>query len=87
MPKLTYSNAKLVETLSAAAHDGWMVSKRLKGITSQKSESGEELMVPYDALSEEAKDLDRNVVRAGLEAIERTGHKVVQETEADTNGG
>lgn len=47
-----------------------MNSKRARGIESRKSEKGEELMVPYEALSEEAKDLDRASVKAVYAAIE-----------------
>jgi hypothetical protein len=46
-----------------------MESKRARGFTSRKSESGEELMVPYEQLSESAKELDRASVRAVYEAI------------------
>lgn len=57
------------ERIAAAVHERWMQAKRSQGITSRKSESGEELMVPYADLSESAKDLDRNSVRAVLDAI------------------
>ncbi len=40
-----------------------------QGITSRQSETGEELMVPYERLSEPAKELDRATVRAVYEAI------------------
>lgn len=66
----------LVETFSCAAHDGWMASKRANGVTSRKSETGEELMVPYAQLSESAKDLDRQAVRSVLSAIDRAGYEV-----------
>jgi RyR domain-containing protein len=58
-----------IEIVSAKVHEAWMESKRAQGITSRKSESGEELMVPYDQLSEAAKDLDRGTVRAVYAAI------------------
>jgi hypothetical protein len=35
----------------------------------RKAEDGEELMVPYDQLSEKAKDLDRGTVKAVYAAI------------------
>ena len=47
-----------------------MESKKAQGIESRKSEKGEELMVPYEQLSEEAKDLDRSSVRAVYAALE-----------------
>ena len=58
-----------VEEVSARVHDAWMAAKRARGVTSRKSEAGEELMVPYDQLSEEAKELDRSSVRAVYDAI------------------
>ena len=61
-----------IEVVSAKVHEAWMESKRAKGVTSRKSETGEELMVPYDQLSESAKELDRGSVRAVYEAIRAT---------------
>jgi hypothetical protein len=57
-----------VEALAAQVHEGWMATKRGQGVTSRLSETGEEQMVPYDQLSEAAKDLDRGTVQAVLEA-------------------
>ena len=59
-----------IESVSAAVHEAWIASKRAQGVLSRLSESGEELMVPYSALSEAAKDLDRGTVRAVFHAIE-----------------
>jgi len=61
-----------IEVVSAKVHEAWMESKRAQGVTSRKSETGEELMVPYDQLSESAKELDRGSVRAVYEAIRAT---------------
>ena len=47
-----------------------MESKLAQGVTTRKSESGEELMVPYEHLSENAKELDRVTVRVVYKAIE-----------------
>lgn len=68
-------NIKLpdIETVSAKVHEAWIKSKIDKGVTTRKSESGEELMVPYNDLSEAAKDLDRNTVKAVYAAIESLG--------------
>jgi hypothetical protein len=60
-----------IELVSAEVHAAWMDSKRAQGIASRRSETGEELMVPYDQLSEAAKELDRATVRAVYAAIER----------------
>ncbi|MBV8857289.1 MAG: hypothetical protein JOZ96_01380 [Acidobacteria bacterium] len=59
-----------IEVVSAKVHEAWMESKRAQGVTSRKSETGEELMVPYEQLSEAAKELDRGSVRAVYEAIQ-----------------
>ena len=53
-----------VEPVAAAVHEAWMATKRAQGVTTRRSETGEELMVPYAELSEAAKELDRGTVRA-----------------------
>jgi hypothetical protein len=58
-----------LEKISAAVHESWIESKLRLGITSRKSETGEELMVPYEQMSEEAKELDRSSVRTVIAAI------------------
>ncbi len=59
-----------IEVVSAQVHSAWMDSKRAQGVTTRKAENGEELMVPYEQLSEKAKDLDRGTVVAVYAAIE-----------------
>lgn len=59
-----------VETVAAKVHQAWMQTKLAKGITTRKSETGEELMVAYERLSETAKELDRASVRAVYAAIQ-----------------
>jgi hypothetical protein len=65
-------NMKLpdIEAVAAKVHEAWMQAKRARGITTRKSEAGEELMVDYERLSEEAKELDRESVRAVYAAIQ-----------------
>jgi hypothetical protein len=58
-----------VEEVSSKVHEAWMEAKRRAGVSTRKSEAGEELMVPYEQLSEEAKELDRSSVRAVYDAI------------------
>lgn len=58
----------LVEQIAARVHEAWMRTKAEQGVTSRRSESEEELMVPYEQLSEPAKELDRASVRAVLHA-------------------
>jgi hypothetical protein len=59
-----------IEIVAAKVHEAWAESKKAQGFTTRKSEKGEELMIPYEQLSEEAKELDRSVVRAVYAAIE-----------------
>ncbi len=58
-----------IEVVAAKVHDAWMRTKRAQGVSSRKSEAGEEMMVPYEQLSEPVKDLDREMVRTVYEAI------------------
>lgn len=58
-----------LELVAARVHLAWIDTKRAQRVTSRQAEDGEELMVPYDQLSEKAKDLDRATVRAVYAAI------------------
>jgi hypothetical protein len=58
-----------IEEVAAKVHEAWMEAKRERGVTSRKSEDGEELMAPYEQLSDGAKELDRSTVRAVYAAI------------------
>jgi len=58
-----------VDAVAAKVHEAWMESKQAQGVTSRLSEAGEELMVPYEQLSEAAKEFDRTMVRVVYEAI------------------
>jgi len=51
-----------IELVSAAVHKAWMDSKLANGVTSRKSEDGEELMVPYEDLTEKSKTNDHKIV-------------------------
>ena len=64
------TNLPDIEVISAKVHEAWMDSKLKAGVTTRKLETGEELMVPYDQLSDVAKELDRGTVRAVYAAIE-----------------
>jgi hypothetical protein len=60
-----------LELVSAKVHDNWMQMKKSAGVTSRKLDTtGEELLVPYDQLSEQAKELDRGTVKTVYAAIE-----------------
>ncbi len=58
-----------IELVSAKVHEAWIASKLRQNSTSRKAEYAEERMVPYDQLSEKAKDLDRETVKAVYAAI------------------
>src|SRR4051812_14243315 len=58
-----------VEDVAAKVHEAWLHAKKVGGTATRRSESGEELMVPYDQLSDAAKELDRTPVRAVYDAI------------------
>lgn len=73
-----YEKDPLIEAVSAKSHEGWMAMKAEQGITSRKSEIGEELMVPYADLSEPAKDLDRGAVKATIAALEAAGYAIAK---------
>ena len=60
-----------VEVISERVHNNWMAAKKAAGVSSTKLDTtGEELMVPYSQLSEDAKELDRGTVRAVLAAMQ-----------------
>ncbi len=58
-----------IELVSSKVHESWIENKKAKGITSRKSEDGEELMVEYEKLSEKQKDQDRDTVKTVYKAI------------------
>ena len=76
-----------IEIVAAKVHEAWMNSKKKRGITTRKSESGEELMVPYEKLSEEAKELDRASVQAVYAAIEEVTHEKTQSSRDEAASG
>lgn len=78
--------AEMLEQISAAVHETWMASKRAAGVTSRKLESGEELMVPYDQLSDFAKELDRGSVRTVLDVLPTLGYSLTARP-AEAPGG
>jgi hypothetical protein len=60
-----------IEEVAALVHASWEAEKRKKGITSRKAEDGEELMAPYEKLSEAQKEQDRATVRTVYAAIRK----------------
>jgi hypothetical protein len=67
------SKAQIIEMIAGDAHKGWMEGKRAQGVDTRQSEWGEELMVPYSDLTEQAKDLDRSAVRHVVDALDSLG--------------
>jgi hypothetical protein len=64
-----------IELVSAKVHRAWMDSKKKQGVFARQAEDGEELMVPYEALSEKAKELDRGTVKAVYDAINAASYE------------
>jgi hypothetical protein len=67
----------IIEATSEQVHQDWIKTKLSQGVSTRLSETGEELMVPYRLLSEDAKNLDRNTVKAVLKGLEAAGYTVV----------
>lgn len=68
----------LVETAAEAIHIRWVRVKKSQGLEQIESKAGEPLMVPYEELSEDSKDMHRQTVRTALEAIDEAGYIVVK---------
>jgi hypothetical protein len=51
-----------IDKVSERVHNSWLKSKQDAGLTTHLSANNEELMVPYDQLSHEAKDYNKLMV-------------------------
>jgi hypothetical protein len=58
-----------IEKVSELVHADWVKKKRAENTQSRRSTWGEELMRPYNELSDRAKQLDRDTVEAVYKAI------------------
>lgn len=58
-----------IELVAACVHADWVTLKLSQGITTRLAEDGEELMAPYEQLSDRQKEADRQTVRAVYKAI------------------
>jgi hypothetical protein len=59
-----------IEKAAAAVHDEWMKNQKKAGHTEHKSPDGkEDYMVPYDELKDKSKKLDRDAVKATIDAL------------------
>lgn len=67
---------ELVELLAAKSHEGYVAGKRGGGTISRLTESGEEVMVPYERLSESSKNISRSAARAIIEGVAELGAPV-----------
>lgn len=78
-PRGTMETDQIIEQVSAKVHEDWMKNKLANGVTSRTfAETGEELMVPYEQLTEKAKDADRSTVRTTIKALESLGFLIVE---------
>jgi hypothetical protein len=60
---------ELIEILAPMSHEGYVAGKRESGSTSRRTESGEEVMVPFDQLSESSKNVSRAAARAIVDGL------------------
>lgn len=62
---------RITDETAREIHEFWRKSLRRQGVKSRSSHWNEELLVPWEQLSERAKDLNRHMVKAVLKAIAR----------------
>jgi hypothetical protein len=67
-----FNSVKLpsVEKVARTVHAHWMQTRLDRGLVRCLAEDGEDLLVPYDKLSERQKEKDREIVRAVYAAIQ-----------------
>lgn len=65
-----------VEKVAAKVHEAWIDLKKSQGVSTRPADDGEEQMVPYESLSERAKQADRNTAAATLSALEALGYTI-----------
>lgn len=53
-----------LDVTAAAVHAAWVRAKRASGVTSHLATDGEELMKPFERLSQQARQFDRDMVLA-----------------------
>lgn len=59
-----------IEKVSEFVHADWVNKKLAEGVTSRTATWGEELVRPYNELSDKAKQLDRDTVKVVYRAIQ-----------------
>jgi hypothetical protein len=71
---------KHIELLSEAEHDGWMEYKQLTGWIRGDRDSGKKMhpgLVPYQELTDQEKQKDRDAVRHYPDVLEKVDYKIV----------
>ena len=63
-----------VDKVAPLAHARWIADKLAVGVTSRLDSNGQELMVEWDALPEDAKESNRILVREVYSAIDIANH-------------
>lgn len=73
---------EMMENLAEAAHDVWMEGKQRDGWkygpVTDKEKKIHSCLVPYDQLSEEDKESDRDLVRGIPKILSKAGYKIVK---------
>lgn len=69
-----------IEKVCAAQHKNWVAAKQAAGIASKITPEGQEMMVEYDQLNEEGKNIVRNVVNGVYKAIEEVADVAEEKT-------
>lgn len=69
-----------IEKVCSKVHDNWIDNKKAQGTHTKLTPEGKELMVPYDQLDEDGKNIVRERVNAVYKAIEETHEEVNQPT-------
>lgn len=66
------NNLKLpdIDKVCEKYHEDWMKTKQAAGIQSKVNSDGEELMKPFNELTDKAKEYTRNVVNGTYNAIQ-----------------
>lgn len=75
-----------IEKVCSKVHADWIKDKEAKGINTKMSDTGEELMQPYEQLSDTAKENIRNKVNSVYTAIEEVTTEEQQQHQHQSAG-
>lgn len=77
---------ELVETLASSNHDTWALGKIANGYTMGKKTDDKKKthkdLIPYEDLSEEIKEYDRQSVNSTIEALYALGYEIRKKNNA-----